>query len=1192
LPFKARYLFAHDPGVGITSLPEVLPTYSEPAYLRDVETDAAFPFRRIANPLLENRPAASGTVLDPYTDNTVVRALILPKYPGFTTTYYGLNTPASISVLQFRLGQNACNIFAGAPIDGIDNNDTREAIRVTPPSRRAPYWITGTRQSDQIGLGDRLVPIASSNPDDVFAGIQLRDALELDVIFDRAKKAPAVHRNLMSYGEVHQGIAACVMGSQLDFLTQANVIQTPSATASVAAAANQANVNPNLLDRMLVITASGPVELRLTDAQGRRLGFRSATEQPWEEIPNATYVRDSTTGFKHLTLPIPTLGAYTLTTIGTGTGAYTVVGAYYDADGEIGLLHRDGQATTSLNQNQTVTVPAQINTVPQPPDVQAGPDTTAVRGQPVDFSGSFTDLNPSDTHTINWTFGDDGTANGTLTPSHTYAAAGVYTATLTVVDSSGFSISDSLKVTVTDGAPSPYRPVLTPDYTQVTAERKILTFQHTLTNQGQQSGSFTTSAQSSPGWSSFVAPVRVRLGPGESTTINVTVEIPLSATDRTVETVTITTRSDEDPTQVSQAREMITVVDAFRANEADGLMVMEAEHATYQINRGGRTWTQRTTPAGAADAGFMRAEADTGTTIDTNYATNSPELQYHVFIKPGVYYVWARMYADNDSDNSVHIGLNGQPVASADKLTVGAYGAWTWTNSTSDGPPATLTITSNNSAAINAVLNLWMREDGARIDRLFLTTDSTYRPSGVGPNGTIPTYTLNRWLSADDIGAPNGSPVRQWRDLSGRVYPDGTDGIAIQLTTANQPKLITNALNGKPVVRFDGVDDFMHSFFPINELNGLTIFIVSANRSATTPSPAQRAALFWNETAAWGATFLTPAQGAVQARFGTGQTNTNLVYTRPSSIGSAYTRTAAIHSGTTETLYVNGVLVQTVTGRRATLSGIQDTLLLGRGLSNTAFNGDIVEVIVYSRSLSDAERQQVESYLQQKYFPSGSTATPAATSGPTATPTRTPTSGPTATPTRTPTSGPTSAPTATPSGGSAFQEQSGQVVMEAEHFAESVNRNSQSWIKRTDTAGSVGTGFMRAEPDSGATTDDTNYPTTRPELRYRVQISTPGTYYVWLRGYATDDSNNSVHVGLNGQAVASADKISTSTFNSWTWIQSTRDGPVATVNISSAGLYTINLWMREDGFRVDRVLLTTNSSLTPSGNGPAESPRQ
>jgi hypothetical protein len=323
-----------------------------------------------------------------------------------------------------------------------------------------------------------------------------------------------------------------------------------------------------------------------------------------------------------------------------------------------------------------------------------------------------------------------------------------------------------------------------------------------------------------------------------------------------------------------------------------------------------------------------------------------------------------------------------------------------------------------------------------------------------------------------------------------------------------------------------------------------------------------------------------PAQGAVQARFGTGQTNTNLVYTRPSSIGSAYTRTSAMHSGTTETLYVNGAVVQTATGRRTTLSGIQNTALLGRGLSNTAFSGDIVEVIVYSRNLSDAERQQVENYLQQTYFPSGATATP----------TRTPTSGPTATPTRTPTSTPTSTPT--PSSGSAFQEQGGQVVMEAENFTDSTSRNSQSWIKRTDIAGSVGTGFMRVEPDTGAAIDDTNYPTTRPELRYRVQISTPGTYYVWLRGYATDDSNNSVHVGLNGQAAASADKISTSTFNGWAWIQSTRDGPVATVNISSAGLHTISIWMREDGFRVDRVLLTTNSSLTPSGNGPAESPRQ
>ncbi|MCP4408570.1 MAG: hypothetical protein GY807_12555, partial [Gammaproteobacteria bacterium] len=43
--------------------------------------------------------------------------------------------------------------------------------------------------------------------------------------------------------------------------------------------------------------------------------------------------------------------------------------------------------------------------------------------------------------------------------------------------------------------------------------------------------------------------------------------------------------------------------------------------------------------------------------------------------------------------------------------------------------------------------------------------------------------------------------------------------------------------------------------------------------------------------------------------------------------------------------------------------------------------------------------------------------------------------------------------------------------------------------------------------------------------------------------------------------------------------------------IPSVGVHTINVWMREDGTVFDKLVLTTNAGFTPSGNGPAESPR-
>ena len=49
---------------------------------------------------------------------------------------------------------------------------------------------------------------------------------------------------------------------------------------------------------------------------------------------------------------------------------------------------------------------------------------------------------------------------------------------------------------------------------------------------------------------------------------------------------------------------------------------------------------------------------------------------------------------------------------------------------------------------------------------------------------------------------------------------------------------------------------------------------------------------------------------------------------------------------------------------------------------------------------------------------------------------------------------------------------------------------------------------------------------------------------------------------------------------------------MATIEVPSAGYYTINVWMRDDGFRVDRLLLTTDRSFVPSGAGPPKSRRR
>src|SRR5438034_112705 len=83
--------------------------------------------------------------------------------------------------------------------------------------------------------------------------------------------------------------------------------------------------------------------------------------------------------------------------------------------------------------------------------------------------------------------------------------------------------------------------------------------------------------------------------------------------------------------------------------------------------------------------------------------------------------------------------------------------------------------------------------------------------SQTGPGGVGNSTSNILWLKADasvynDAGvtqSANNDIVQQWNDQSG-------NGInAFQGTAGTKPAYKTNSINGKPVLSFDGVDDFM-----------------------------------------------------------------------------------------------------------------------------------------------------------------------------------------------------------------------------------------------------------------------------------------------------------------------------------------------------------------------------------------------
>lgn len=174
--------------------------------------------------------------------------------------------------------------------------------------------------------------------------------------------------------------------------------------------------------------------------------------------------------------------------------------------------------------------------------------------------------------------------------------------------------------------------------------------------------------------------------------------------------------------------------------------------------------------------------------------------------------------------------------------------------------------------------------------------------------------------------------------------------------------------------------------------------------------------------------------------------------------------------------------------------------------------------------------------------------------------------------------------------GDAFQQASdGLVSIEAEHPDANVANGGQSFVA-SSPAGASGSGALTALPNSEVVRN-TGYAASSPRLEYRVNFVKTGTHYIWARGIGNTPADDSFHAGLDGAELASSDRI-TGFGAGWTWSRDTMDGPVATVSVTTTGVHVVTVWMREDGFTIDKLVITTDPSFAPTGLGPAESARQ
>jgi hypothetical protein len=171
------------------------------------------------------------------------------------------------------------------------------------------------------------------------------------------------------------------------------------------------------------------------------------------------------------------------------------------------------------------------------------------------------------------------------------------------------------------------------------------------------------------------------------------------------------------------------------------------------------------------------------------------------------------------------------------------------------------------------------------------------------------------------------------------------------------------------------------------------------------------------------------------------------------------------------------------------------------------------------------------------------------------------------------------------SAGSHFVESGGILTLEAEsammNLPGSDNASNIAWQNATDGTQYTGSGYMQAEPDLGVDTGDS---TNGSELSWQVEFNDAGTYWIWVRMLRVDDDSDSIHVGIDGEPATYGGNGLSTDQPGWTWANAVDNTTLnwrAWLSVPAAGRHTISVWMKEDGIRFDRLVLTQNMQWTP-----------
>ncbi len=534
-----------------------------------------------------------------------------------------------------------------------------------------------------------------------------------------------------------------------------------------------------------------------------------------------------------------------------------------------------------------------------------------------------------------------------------------------------------------------------------------------------------------------------------------------------------------------------------QSTETDKIVSVEAEHYIRAIVGTGafstHSWIETNTPSGYSGNSAKVTNPNNGTNASNvgdaeNYA---PRLEFDVnFTETGTHYVWLRVYTNSSNgDNSIHAGLNGS--ISAANMNLGTGSAWAWKELlNAGGARATINVPSTGEHTFG----LFMREDGAHVDKIVLTTNVNYTPTGTGPAESEQTgaSSLNVTPANHDV-SPSADSVDftvtsnvNWSvsDDAGWLTLNPSSGSNNGTVTASYTENTGAERIANITFSASGVSDVVRTVTQEAKSLAVTPANYDVSSSADSVDFTVTSNVSWSAVDDAGWLTLNPSSGS--------------------------------NNGTVTASYTENTGVERTANITFSASGVSDVVRTVIQADGTSANG--------------------------------------------------------------------------------FQQDSGSdkiVSMEGENYHNNIDGSgsysTHSWISTSTPTGYSGDGAMVTDPNNGTNissqSDAENY---APTLEFVVNFVTTGTHYIWLHVNSNNSgSDNSIHAGLDGSITAL--RLECGINSNWIWKSFKAGGSRPTINVTSTGEHTFGLFMREDGLKIDKIVLTTNVDYVPTGMGPAES---